>query len=332
MMKSILDRCSPRTWFSLEDELDTFQQRLAQLDNLLLEKSLKPHERRKAESPNSERPRMSFLHGRKVGFIGTGNMAQAILKGLIDNGKIKPEHIAGANRSPGKIQKLSDQYGIQVKTTNEAVIDFSDIIIIGVKPQDFAAAIEPVASLFNPGQIVISLAAGIRLESLQKMLPQTRIIRLMPNTPSLIGKGVIGYLAADDDPTLSTVVEDLFSPLGYVLQVEDEDQFAALTVSCSSGTGFLFELMLYWQEWIEEHGFSPEVARQMTVETFLGASELAAQSRGVQIEELQSRVTSKKGVTFAGLSSMRELEVDRALRISFEKAAMRNTEMGKEFK
>lgn len=278
-----------------------------------------------------ERSLMSYLQSRKVGFIGTGNMAQAIMKGLLENGKMKPQNIAGSNRSPGKIQKLSDQFGISHKSTNEAVIEFSDIVVIGVKPQDFVAAIEPVASLFNPGQIVISLAAGIKMDSIKRLLPQARVVRLMPNTPALIGRGVIGYLSDEKDSTLATLIEDLFAPLGYVLRTEDEDQFAALTVSCASGTGFIFEMMMYWQEWMEEHGFNPEVARRMTVETFVGASLLASQNKDIQIEELQARVTSKKGVTYAGLSSMRELEIERALRISFEKAAMRDTEMAKDF-
>jgi len=153
----------------------------------------------------------------------------------------------------------------------------------------------------------------------------------MPNTPSLIGRGVIGYLLNEDDEAMEATVEDLFQPLGRVIQVNDEDQFEALMVSCSSGTGFVFEMMTYWQDWIEEHGFSDEEARMMTIETFVGASLLAAQSRE-KVEELQARVTSKKGVTAAGLQSMRELEIERALRISFEKSAMRNKEMAREIK
>ena len=111
-----------------------------------------------------------------------------------------------------------------------------------------------------------------------------------------------------------------------------KDQFDALMVSCSSGTGFVFEMMMYWQDWIEEHGFNEEVSKKLTIETFLGASLLAAQSAGVNIEELQSRVTSKKGVTAAGLNSMRELEIERALRLSFEKAAMRSQEISRTMK
>ncbi len=267
----------------------------------------------------------------KVGFLGVGNLAQAIIKGLIENKTLPPSHIFAANRSPGKLQKVADTYGIQAMATNEDVINACDVVILAMKPQDLAAAIDPISSAFSDGQIVISLAAGFNLRSLEKRLPHCRIARLMPNTPSLISRGVLGYVVADDeDKALPTVVEDLFTPLGYVLGVDDEDQFEALMISCSSGTGFVFELMTYWQDWIEERGFDPAVARKMTVETFLGAAMLASQSKDIPLEDLQNKVSSKKGITAAGLQSMRELETERTLRISFEKAALRNQELAKE--
>ena len=178
-----------------------------------------------------------------------------------------------------------------------------DVVILAMKPQDFPAALEDLTPQFTENQIVISLAPGIPLKALKKMVPSGRIVRLMPNTPSLIGRGILGFMT--------------------------EDQFDALTIACSSGTGFVFEMMMYWQDWIEERGFSPEIAKIMTIETFMGASMLAAQSGPIEIEELQSRVTSKKGVTAAGLASMRELEIERTLRISFEKAAMRSKELSR---
>jgi pyrroline-5-carboxylate reductase len=271
-----------------------------------------------------------ILH-HKVGFLGVGNLAQAIIKGLVESKILSPSHIFGSNRSPGKLQKIAELYGIQALSTNEEVIEESDIVILAMKPQDLSAAIDPIASAFHEKQIVVSLAAGINLHALEKKLPQCRIIRLMPNTPTLISRGVLGYVVSDsEDSALSTVIEDLFSPLGYVLGVEDEDQFEALMISCSSGTGFVFELMTYWQDWIEERGFDPAVARKMTVETFLGAAMLASQSKDSSLEELLNKVTSKKGITAAGLQSMRELETERTLRISFEKAALRNQELAKE--
>ncbi|MEN0057668.1 MAG: pyrroline-5-carboxylate reductase [Bdellovibrio sp.] len=271
------------------------------------------------------------MKSQKIGFLGAGNMAQAMIKGLIEGG-ISPKNIHASNRSPGKLQKLAEVFHISPAANNEELIDTCDIIILAVKPQDLLAALEPVTRAFDEQKIVISVAAGIRMEKLERSLQGARLARVMPNTPSLIGRGVIGYLLNDDDDkALESTVEDLFTPLGSVIRVHDEDQFEALMISCSSGTGFVFEMMMYWQDWIEEHGFSPEEARMMTIETFVGASLLAAQARE-GVEDLQARVTSKKGVTAAGLQSMRELEIERALRISFEKAAMRNKEMGRELK
>lgn len=269
----------------------------------------------------------------RIGFFGAGNMAQAMIKGIVEAGIVPANHIYCSNRSVGKLIKLKDQFGINVCETNEDLVENSDIVFLAMKPQDLIAAIDPMASIFNEKQIVVSLAAGVRMATLEKHLPQCRLVRAMPNTPTIIGKGVIGYLMnEEDDDGLSDIVESLFSPLGYVLEVDEEDHFEALTVSCASGTGFVFEMMLYWQDWIQEHGFTPEEARRMTIETFVGASLLASQTKDVPIEDLQNRVSSKKGVTVAGLESMRELEIERALRISFEKAAMRNQEMARGFK
>ncbi len=272
-----------------------------------------------------------LLKAQKIGFLGAGNMAQAMIRGLIEGG-IPAKNIYATNRSPGKLHKLAEQYQISPMENNGELVDLCDIVILAVKPQDALAALEPIGRSFDDQKILISVAAGLRMEMLERFTHGARLARAMPNTPSLIGRGVIGYLVNDDeDQALADTVDDLFAPLGQLIKVNDEDQFEALMVSCSSGTGFVFEMMMYWQDWIEEHGFSKEEARLMTIETFVGASMLAAQARE-GVEELQNKVTSKKGVTAAGLQSMRELEIERALRISFEKAAMRNKEMAREIK
>jgi pyrroline-5-carboxylate reductase len=266
----------------------------------------------------------------KIGFMGVGNMAQAMIKGMTESKVLSPKLIFGTTRSESKLQKHAETFGFNICNTNEELIEKSDVVILSMKPQDMAAAIDPLLSIFNQGQIVMSLAAGVTLRTLEKKLPQCRIVRVMPNTPTLIGKGILGYVTSKEDAGIETLVEDLFSPLGSVFKVADEEQFEALMVACASGPGFIYEMMLYWQDWIEERGFDPLIARKMVVETFLGTAALAVHSKGQPIEELLNKVTSKKGVTAAGLQSMRELEIERAMRISFEKAALRNQELAKE--
>ncbi len=270
-----------------------------------------------------------LLKSMKIGFIGAGNMSQTMIKGLLESKLLRPEQILVANRTPGKLLKVTELFGVQTRDHNEQVVEECDVIILAMKPQDLPNAVDIFANHIEQHQTVVSLAAGINLKSLEKMIPNGRLVRLMPNTPSVIGRGVIGYLTQDndDDEIVADLIQDLFSNLGVLLRVDTEEKFDALMVSCSSGTGFVFEMMMYWQDWIQERGFSDEDSKKMTIETFLGASLLAAQSAGIDIEELQARVTSKKGVTAAGLNSMRELEIERALRVSFEKASLRSKEL-----
>ena len=267
----------------------------------------------------------------KIGFIGAGHMTQALIKGVLESKQIKNSQIYVSNRTPGKLIKLKELYvGLNTRQYNEEIVDECDMIILAMKPQDLPAAIGEISEKFREEQIIISLAAGIKIDALEKIIPTGRIARMMPNTPSLIGRGVIGLLTQNMDESGSDLIHDIFASLGMMLDVDTEDQFDALMVSCSSGTGFVFEMMMYWQDWIQERGFTDEESKQMTIETFLGASLLAAQSAGIDIEELQQRATSKKGVTAAGLTSMRELEIERALRISFEKASMRSQEISRQ--
>lgn len=261
--------------------------------------------------------------------MGCGNMAQAIIKGLIDNKVMPPQKIFVSNRSQGKLIKLRDQFGVNVVNSNEELVEKSQVVVLSMKPQDLLAAIDPMGGIFLEKQIVISLAAGIKLNTLKKHLPLCRWIRLMPNTPTLIGQGLVGYFTDQADSYLDTLVEDLFKPLGQCTKVKDEDQFESFMIACSSGVGFVYELMMYWQDWMIEYGFDEDVAERLTLDTFMGATMLAKQSPNLTLEELQNRVASKKGVTEAGLQSMRDSEMERILRVAFEKAGLRNQEMAK---
>jgi pyrroline-5-carboxylate reductase len=271
---------------------------------------------------------LTYIQHRKIGFIGTGNMGQAIIKALLDSKTVHADHIYVTNRSAGKLKKVEELYGVRPLNTNEELVDKCDIIVLAVKPQDLTQVLEPIASTFHNGHLVISLAAGFSLDSLAKLIPNVGgIARAMPNTAATIQKAVVGFCLGKGEEIFAGTVEDLLAPLGLVVAAEEGGCFEALTVSCGSGTGFVFELMQYWQEWIEEHGFDTEIARQMVVQTFLGAAELAQNSSATSLSDLQDRVVSKKGVTAAGLLSMRELEIERALRYSFEKASIRDQEI-----
>lgn len=269
--------------------------------------------------------------GRKFGFIGVGNMAQAIISAWIDSGLVPATSIWASNRTPGKLKKVCEQFGIQSCATNEELIETCQVVILAMKPQDMIGAMESISSSFSREHIVISLAAGVTLGRLKRLLPEvTQWVRFMPNTPARIRKGVSGYCLAREAGHLKPMMDRLLEPLGAVFPAEDEDHLTSLAIASSAGVGFVFELMQYWQEWLEEHDFSPDQAREITVKTFLGTGLLADQNSSMSLLDLQSRVTSKKGITAAGLDSMRELEIERLLRYSFEKAALRDREISEE--
>ena len=263
-----------------------------------------------------------------VGFIGAGNMCQALVEGWLSQKLLEPQEIFASNRTPGKLKRLADDFKIQACGTNEEVIEKSDVVVLAIKPQDLEAAVEPIASAFGEDQIVISLAAGISLRKLKALIPQCRnLVRLMANTPAKVKKGAFGYCLPAPNIRVERWMERMFQPLGYTIKLDEGDQFQAFAVASSAGVGFVYELMIYWVEWLEERGIDAETAQQITLHTFLGAGELALRSEPHNLGELQARVTSKKGITAAGLDSMRELEIERLLRYSFEKSALRDQEL-----
>lgn len=270
-----------------------------------------------------------FLKQKKIGFIGCGNIAKAIIAALLKSQDVLPEQIWIANRSEGKLKKTANQFSINYFLNNEDIVNHCDIIFLAIKPQDLTEAIEPISSAFSPHQIVISLIPGKNLANLQKLIPKTPfIVRAMPSTAAHIQKSAVGYCYTHASEQHQNTITDLLSPLGDIFKI-NETEFAAFTVGASSGIGFLFEIMIYWQQWLEEQGLSSEIARAVTVQTFKGASLLADFKSEKSLNELRDQVTSQKGVTAAGLKSMTELEIERALRISFEKAVLRNNDLDK---
>lgn len=264
----------------------------------------------------------------KVGFIGAGQMAQAMIRAFLDSGVLKPEKIFVSGRTEARVAKVVEKFGVQSVSSNEKLAEIADVIFLATKPQDLPVALESVAMQVDEDKIILSLCAGYTISSLKKLLPRSKKLgRVMLNTPVKIQKGVVGYCWTEDVNVFEPDLVRILKSLGTVIPVPDGEAMQALTISAASGTGFVLELMQYWQDWIEGYGIEPEVARQITVQTFLGTAMLAERQNQQDFEELQSQVVSKKGTTAAGLDSIRENDVERLLRLSFEKAVLRDLEL-----
>jgi len=266
----------------------------------------------------------------KVGIIGMGNMGQIFLSEILNSGFFDFHNIYVSNRSKGKLERVKEKFGVQTFDNNEELVETCDIIIAAMKPQDFRQTFEATGNLFDKSKILMSLAAGLSIKSILSLLPDLdKVFRIMPNTPASIGKGVLGYCYSKSAKPYESLIQKLLSPMGDAVHVEEGEGFEALTVACGSGVGFIFEFMIYWKEWLEEHGFHEDDAQSLTIDTFLGAALLAKKEETITLEKLLSKVVSAKGVTAAGLSQIREMEVERALRLSFEKAVLRDRDLGK---
>ena len=269
----------------------------------------------------------SFLKTKKVGFIGAGNMTKSLISGLSYNKNLDSKNIYVCNRSLEKAEALAQKYELNSVEHIDDILDICDIVVLSVKPQDLKPILESYGKSFDEHQIVLSLCAGITVDSLAEFLPQIKsknIARLMPSTTCEFGKGVLGVYS--ENSNLMKELEEYFETVGFVCSVETEEELDSIMISAASGVGFILEFMQIWSEWLEEMGFDKESSEEITKISFGGVAEMLKQSSD-SFSSLQSKVTSKKGVTLAGLESMRSLNLDGVLNKSFAAALKRSKEM-----
>ena len=263
----------------------------------------------------------------KIGFLGAGQLAQNIVSSLLVQG-YDPKSITMSNRGLEKLQCVQEQLGVNIVKTNVELLAVSDILMLATKPQDLKEAVAPIGELVTSPTMVISLVAGINLNILQSLFPFCRnMYRVMLNLAVSVQSGVVGYCSLDSKNHGEVVINDLFSSMGRVFAIPEGKSFEAFTVGTSSGIGFVYELMILWQRWMLDHGFCEADARDMVWDTFMGAL-LLVKKEGQSFESLQRQVMSKKGVTEAGLLSLKEMGLERILRTSFAKATLKDRQLG----
>lgn len=257
------------------------------------------------------------MQNNKITFIGAGNMAKAIIGGLIQNGYNK-DLISAADKSVENLQLLQTELGIQTYEDNCQAIAAADIIVLAIKPQHMKTVCKELQdSLANSKAVIISIAAGITISMLENNLsPTLSIVRCMPNTPALVQCGASGLYAnqqCNEQQKLAT--EELLSAIGIISWVEQENLIDAVTAVSGSGPAYFFLVMEAMQEAGVTLGLPAETAMQLTIQTALGAAKMA-QASDVDAAELRKRVTSPGGTTAAALTVLEE----QGLRESFAKA------------
>jgi pyrroline-5-carboxylate reductase len=264
-----------------------------------------------------------------VAFIGGGNMASALIGGLLKTGR--PAHSVLV-LDPGDAQraKLAADFGVRTLAAADPALAEAALVVWAVKPQLFSEAARPCAA-HVAGALHLSVMAGIRSDAIVRATGSDRVVRSMPNTPALIGRGIAGLVAT---PAVSAreraLVETVLAPTGQLLWLPREVDLDAVTALSGSGPAYVFYFVEAMMAAAEQMGLTAAQGKQLALATFDGAAALAAQSDEPPAV-LRERVTSKGGTTYAGLESMRGDGVADAIVRAVRAAQQRAKELGDEF-
>jgi pyrroline-5-carboxylate reductase len=279
------------------------------------------------------RPANTPFQETRLAFIGGGNMASAILGGLIREG-MAPSQVTVIEPFAETAAKLKAAWGVEVHASASAEASSSlskaDLVVWAVKPQVFKEAALPVAN-FTKQALHLSVAAGIRSDSIARWLQTDRVVRSMPNTPALVGQGITGLFArlgvsAQDQ----SLIEQVLKSTGEFLWVQQEADLDTVTALSGSGPAYVFYFLEAMTEAGVKMGLPEAQAYHLAKATFAGATHLARQSTESP-EVLRQRVTSKGGTTYAALTSMADDHVKEAFVKAMLAAQKRAGELGDEF-
>jgi pyrroline-5-carboxylate reductase len=265
----------------------------------------------------------------KITFIGGGNMAIALIGGLKKQG-FSAAAIQVVEPKEEARQRLAEAFGVRCTAAVDAAALNCEVILLAVKPQAMHEALTPLAGQLK-GHIVISIAAGLRIDDMARWLGgYRRLVRAMPNTPALIGAGITGLCAdASVDHEARSTAERILQAVGEVVWIADESQMDAVTAVSGSGPAYAFYFIEAMEAAAVNLGFDAAAARKLTVQTLLGAAKLAEQSHE-SITTLRERVTSKGGTTEAALLSFGADNVAAGIERGVMAAAQRGRELGEQ--
>jgi pyrroline-5-carboxylate reductase len=252
----------------------------------------------------AERKEQTMLEQARFAFIGGGNMGEALIKGLLSGLDVQPQHIIATDVVPERRAYLQATYGITAATDNKHAVQESAVVILAVKPQIMPAILEEIAPVVNSEKLVISIAAGITLQTLQRALGDSRrVVRVMPNTPALVLAGAAGIspgqAATAQDIAL---VERMFNAVGRAMVVSDE-MMDVVTGLSGSGPAFIFALIEGLSDGGVLMGLARPTATLLAAQTVLGAAKMVLET-GKHPGELKDMVTSPAGTTIAGMHAL----------------------------
>ena len=270
-----------------------------------------------------------MLKGKRIAIIGGGKMGEVIAGGIVGNMPVSPDHVTVADVVKERLDFLRGKYKVAINPDNRTAVKGADIIILAVKPQSMGEVLEGMKDLVDKKKLVISIAAGIPISFIEKSLgKKARIVRVMPNTPALVGAGATalapGAGASGEDLAVAT---SIFDSIGITVNVK-EDLIDAVTGLSGSGPAYFFIIVDSLAKGGVLMGLPRDIAYKLAAQTMLGSAKLALES-GKHPMELRDRVTSPGGTTIAGIQALEEGGLRAALMMAVEAATLRSKELGK---
>jgi len=266
-----------------------------------------------------------------IGFIGSGNMAEALIKGIITADLYKSENILVSDIRQERLDFLAQEYRVQPVEENASLAQKVSILVLSVKPQNMAEALASIKDAIRQETLVISIAAGIRTAKIAAALGDIAIVRVMPNTPALIGEGASALFANDKAKPILEKAKSIFSAVGKAVVVDDEGLIDAVTALSGSGPAYYFLLMEEMIKAACQLGLPEDVAKDLVLQTAKGAGLLAveADKNGENPAELRKKVTSPGGTTEAALKVFAEGKFGPLITAAIKKAHDRSQQLSK---
>ena len=264
-----------------------------------------------------------------IGFIGSGNMAEALIKGIISAGVYKPENIFISDVRAERLELLAKHYSVKKADSNTALASKVDILVLSVKPQNMTDVLEDIKDAVRNDILVISIAAGKKVANITNVLGDMAVVRVMPNTPALIGEGASALFANAKAKPMLEKAKSIFSAVGKTVVVDDEGLIDAVTAVSGSGPAYYFLLMEEMVKAAAELGLPEDVSKDLVLQTAKGAGMLAieADKNGESPAELRRKVTSPGGTTEAAIKVLTEGKFGPLVTAAITRARDRSREL-----
>src|SRR5216683_5684859 len=269
-----------------------------------------------------------MLQAKRISIVGAGNMSEALVKGLVASGKVKPEDLCVSARRPEKAAQLAQRYGVRSATDNAACVRGAEIVILAVEPQVLGSVLTRDAPSIPPSALIISVAAGVTTAAIESHLGRaSRTIRAMPNVAAMVGYSATaiskGEHATDAD---LAVAQTIFEAVGRVVVV-DEIHLDAVTGLSGSGPAYIFLIIEALADAGVKVGLSREIALTLAAQTLLGSAQMLLET-GIHPGQLKDQVTSPGGTAIAGLHTLEAGGLRTTLIDAVETATRRARELG----